>query len=428
MFKFLNELRSQDNEIYSVYFDFNLYPQSLLPYVPRLYLGDDILLHPAQILLVKNKLDLQSFKKYLWETIEKYSFTSKVSFNDSKGNLIIDLENEENVVSLFEKLKKSNQFYVSECLYDSFDPIVMDKNNNFSHEFVVSIKNTDYISKKSRFNFSEQSNVELENAPIVTNWLYFELYCNSYAENEVLRYIYDDIISKNKVEKFFFVRYNNPRNHLRVRFKTNSIDIKENIISKINQLKVQSLILKYHILPYEKEVYRYGGRELMRLTEEIFNIDSNDILVNILKEDLDNDSILIVSILKLKQYLEFFDFSLDEMILFCEKNIIHFSQEFNLNSDLKKSFNKDFSRLKTVINRYNYNNFLNDTDFKIAVKESLEKSNLVKFDYIAALIHMSMNRIFDENQKTYEFRTYYVAKCYLNQQKFTTKIVKNAKR
>jgi lantibiotic biosynthesis protein len=420
IYKFLNELRSQDSEIYSVYFDFNLYKDSLLQYVPRIYLQDDILLHPAQILLVDDNWNLKDFKDYMWSIIKKYSFTSKVSLQESKGNIIIDLEREENAVVLFERLKETGKLYVTEFLYDSFVPAVSRDNDNFSHELMVSVKNTLFVNKNTNLNFSENVS-EFNNTPILADWLYFELYCNTYAENEILNYIYDHIISKNKVEQFFFVRYNNPENHIRVRFKTNSIAVKKFIISKLEQLKVQNWILKYLILPYKQELYRYGGADLMLLTENVFSLDSRDTIENVLKEDLEIEEIFIVSVLKLKYYLKFFDLNIEEMVLFCENNILYFSNEFNLNADMRKSFNKDFSKIKSQIDLFDYKNFLHDSEFKIVLSNTVANSYLEKYSYISAILHMAMNRVFNENQRFHEFKMYYLAKCYLNQLKHTAK-------
>ncbi|MEO8239241.1 MAG: thiopeptide-type bacteriocin biosynthesis protein [Flavobacterium sp.] len=420
IYKFLNELRSQDGEIYSVYFDFNLYKDTLMQYVPRIYLQDDILLHPAQIMLVHDNWNLKDFKDYLWSIIKRYSFTSKVTLQDPKGNIIIDLEREDNLVLLFERLKETGKLYVTEFLYDSFVPAVTRDNDNFSHELMVSVKNTLFENKKTNLNFSEDVS-EFNNTPILADWLYFELYCNTYAENEILNYIYDQIISKNKVEQFFFVRYNNPDNHLRVRFKTNSTAVKKFIISKLEQLKVQNWVIKYQILPYKQELYRYGGMDLMLLTENFFTLDSIDTLENVLKKDLEIQEIFIISVLKLKYYLKFFDLNIEEMILFCENNILYFSNEFNLNADMRKSFNKDFSKIKSEIDLFDYKNFLYDSEFKIVLNNALDNSYLVKYSYISAILHMGVNRVFNENQRFHEFKMYYLAKCYLNQLKYTTK-------
>ncbi len=420
-YKFLCDLQLQNSEFHCVDFNLNHYKNIMLSYVPRVYLGIDILLYPAQILLVNNNFSAKEFKDYLLNITCKFNFSSRVSLSDEKGDIIIDIENEGHLEVLYTKLKTTNHVYVSECVYDSFVPVVTDNTNHYAHEFIASIKNAGYKSIKTIFKVLDDKNSISKNVPILDDWLYFDLYCNSYAENEVINRIYDNIISKTIINQFFFVRYGYLKNHLRVRFKTNLIETKTYIITQINLLKTESIILNYNILTYEQESHRYGGEYLMSLAESIFNIDSRDTITNILKDDLKDDSVFIISILKIKYYLDFFNLSLDEMISFCEYTIIHFSNEFDLNTDLRKMFNKYYSRIKNDINNSTYFNFLNEVDLRIDINENLEKNNEIKMNYISSIIHMSMNRIFNEKQRFNEFKSYYLAKCYFNQLKHTNK-------
>ena len=107
------------------------------------------------------------------------------------------------------------------------------------------------------------------------------------------------------------------------------------------------------------------------------------------------------------------------MILHCDKSLNMFPQEFELNSELRKLFNKEYQDIKQKINKINYKNFLLNEELKVNVEKYLEKSQLVRFNYITVLIHMSMNRHFNENQRFNEFKSYYLTKKYLNQLKFT---------
>lgn len=415
LYKFLCDLEIYNEEIYGVNFDFNAY-EYFNSYVPRIYLEEDVLLHPAQLLLIYNDFSICEFTNYLKNKIEEHSFSKMINLLDIKGNLILNTESEIDIIELYEKLKKRKYFYVSEFLYESFNPEIVRESEHFPHELIVSVKNTDYINHNIIYNFSDL--IENKNIPILSDWLYIELYCNSYADIEILKSIKTNIILEKKYSKFFFVHYNNPDRHLRVRFKTSSLENKELIIKLVHDLKVKKIIGTYMILPYDQETHRYGGLELMEFAETIFDLDTKDLLTTIIEKDLSVDLIRIISILKIKNYLEFFGYSIDEMIEYCANCIVNFSAEFELNSQLRKDFNKEFSEIKFKIGTCEYESFLHDNSLKNNPLTQLEKSNNHLKSYSWLIIHMSMNRHFNDKQRYNEFKSYYFLKCYLNQIKF----------
>jgi len=420
IYNFLCDYEFYNQEIYAVNFNFNAY-HLRLPYVPRIYLEKGILLYPAQILLVYNNFSFQEFINYLQEKIKEHSFSKKIIISERHREVILDTENQHNLVLLYEKVKSTKHIYISECLYDFFDPEITRDNENFAHELIVAVKNTHYDRQNIDYSKMNISLFESQNTAVVSDWLYLELFCNTYADSEIFYAVYNKIILENKVEQFFFVNYANPDRHLRLRFKTDSIENKQYIITVVQELKLKNIISKYHILPYEQEIHRYGGIEMMKLSETIFDIDSRDLLFNVISKNLDDSLTRIISILKIKFYLDFLDYSLDEMIFYCEKSINNYSKEFELTSQLRKEFNKEYASIRSEIDNCNYETFFKDEFFKDTFLKQLEESETNKFSCTWLLIHMSMNRHFNEEQRFNEFKSYYFAKCYLNQLKFTEK-------
>ncbi|WP_158728580.1 MULTISPECIES: lantibiotic dehydratase [unclassified Flavobacterium] len=419
IYNFLCDYEFYNNEIYAVNFNFNAY-RLRLPYVPRIYLDLGILLYPAQILLVFNDFSIQEFISYLQEKIKEHSFSKKILISEGHREVILDTENKKNLVLLYEKVKSTKHIYISECLYDFFDPAITRDNENFAHELIVSVKNPYYTRQNIDYAKMNISVIESENTAVVSDWLYLELFCNIYADSEIFNAVYTKIIQENKTDKFFFVNYSNPERHLRLRFKTKSIENKQYIITVVQELKLRNIISKYHILPYEQEIHRYGGIEMMEFSETIFDLDSRDFLVNVANNDLEESGFKIIAILKIKNYLAFLGFSLDEMILNCESVLKNYSKEFELTAQLRKEFNKEYAAMKFKIDGYEYPDFLEKKSLKDQfVKKSNASPNLQLVSYAWLLIHMSMNRHFKENQRFNEFKSYYLVKCYLNQLKFT---------
>lgn len=424
VYQFLCDIQYQNKELIPVNFDLNSYDSIGVPYKPRIYLKEDILLHPAQLLLVNNDLNLENFKIYLSKLIDFYSFPSKICVPDKKGTLTMDLEKEETLLMLHKKILKLNSFYISESLYNSFIPQIKQGGEHFAHELYSCMKNVDFIAPQLLYNIKIHRENGHQNTPFLSDWIYLELYCNSYAENEILKIIIESLVCKNldTIELFFYVRYNYPKNHLRVRFKTKSKECKFEIMKTISALKRDHMVLEYTIKPYRQEISRYGGKKLMNLSEKLFHMDTLDTFSTIIKhDDLDQEAIFIKAIFKLKNYFEFFSLTLEEMISQCESIIAGFSKEFPLDKVLRKSFNKSSQNILKKINKEEYHRFLEFSSLKTEVSISFQKNNRKKDQYISDVIHMSMNRLFNNKPRFNEFKTYYFLLVYLKQLKFTKK-------
>ncbi len=417
-YHFLCDLQYQNKELIPTNFDMNSYANVGVPYIPRIYLKDDILLRPAQLLLVNNNLNLEDFKVYVSKLIKLYSFPNKICVSDKKGTITMDFENEEAFSVLHKKILKLHSFYISESLYSSFTPQVKQGTEHFAHELYSCIKNVDFEPPKPLSNSTINFNKEHQNTPILSEWLYLELYCNTYGENEIINTIMEFMPST--IELFFFVRYNYPKNHLRVRFKTQSIEAKSIILTKIEDLKRNNLVLEYLIKPYNQELGRYGGERLMILSEKIFHLDSLDTFNQIIKYDtLDQESIFLQAIFKIKYYFEFFDLTLDEMISQCELGVAALSKEFPLDKVLRKSFNKLSKDLLVKIDEKQQHRFLEIPALKSEITLHLKKRTNKKKQYVSDVIHMSINRLFNDKPRFKEFQAYYFTLNYLKQLKFT---------
>ncbi|MBJ2125978.1 thiopeptide-type bacteriocin biosynthesis protein [Flavobacterium sp. IB48] len=416
LYKFLCDFEVYNEEIYGINFDFNAY-SCFRDFVPRIYLESNILLAPAQILLVDNNYSFEEFKSYFLEKIRKFDFSRTVNFYYLKGNSIIDASKDEELKIIYDSLKTRDYCYVSENIYEQFHPAVENDSGNYAHELIVSVKNSHYKSEEFTRDIVINS-AGNANIPLVSDWIYFEAYCNSYADNDILKSIYSELCTANKFTEFFFVHYDSNGRQLRLRFKTDSVDNKRDIINFVDNLKLRNMIKKYQILPYEPEIFRYGGSTLMRFAEFIFNLDSKDLIENVILKDLDSAEHSIVAMHKIINYLDLAGFTNDQMIHYCENCIENFSKEFKLTADLRKKFNEEYAKIRFSAETYNYTSFVNDAELKSRLSEELKQNTIPAASYIWLVIHMSMNRHFNEKQRFNEFKSYYLTKCYLNQLKF----------
>lgn len=420
-YKFLCDFEIYNEEIYGINFDFNAY-EYLIPYVSRIYMEENVLLFPAQLLLIDQNYNLEEFRLFLNEQILAYNFTKKLSFIDRKGSIIIDIDYDNDVTILYNQLKKRKHFYVSECIYDSFRPQILGEKEDFVHELVVSVKNDLYKNEIVYYDSIVNYSIATESTAVLSDWLYFEVFCNAYADSEILQIINDNILLKNKCDKFFFVHYDLSGRHLRLRFKTSLLENKMEIFRVIGQLKIDKYIYHYSVKAYEPEVFRYGGADLMNVAETIFDLDSRDYIKNVLPLGGGHDGeIFARSTFKIISYLKLLGLTLEEMMLFCDISIENYKTEFKFTSEMKKDFNTKYDLVKPFFQTIDFTDFLAVESLSIELKSSFKSANIKVHSYVWLLIHMSMNRHFSEEQRLNEFKSYYYTVRYLSKIKYSSK-------
>ena len=117
---------------------------------------------------------------------------------------------------------------------------------------------------------------------IGSEWLYAKLFCSASAIDSVLRdAVYPlmvELVDSGVVTGWFFVRYNDPSWHLRVR----CLGVPEGLVKfalprlleVCHPLLASGRLSGVQFDTYDREVVRYGGPETARLCEEIFFADS----------------------------------------------------------------------------------------------------------------------------------------------------------
>jgi thiopeptide-type bacteriocin biosynthesis protein len=113
--------------------------------------------------------------------------------------------------------------------------------------------------------------------------LYVKLYCREEQQNEILtgplRLLLDYFKQQTSC---FFVRYHDPRPHLRLRFQGAPTFLTAEFFSVcvawLQELIQQGLIAHFVFEGYEREIERYGGVQGMEVAEALFAIDSRLVL------------------------------------------------------------------------------------------------------------------------------------------------------
>lgn len=265
-------------------------------------------------------------------------------------------------------------------------------------------------------------------------WLYYKLYCGSKTADEILTQVIkpvtEELLEKNIIDKWFFIRYSDPKLHLRVRFHYNNPENIYNIISSVNNASKpyieNDLLWKIQIDTYQREIERYGMNTI-ELAEEQFFYDS-EMIVNMIEMIEGDEGEIIRWLFGLRavdSLLDDFGYDDYQKVHLLENLKEGFGREFGMNKMLKlqldKKFRNERQNIVNILNRENDSKsemrpLLNLLHQKSENIEPISRNifllkknkKLVKplDDLIGSYIHMLMNRLFKSKQRLHEMVIY----------------------
>jgi thiopeptide-type bacteriocin biosynthesis protein len=273
-----------------------------------------------------------------------------------------------------------------------------------------------------------------------SKWLYYKIYCGvKTADIILLEQLKEKIhVLKEKkiIEKWFFIRYNDPDSHIRLRFllpKNSDLNrVLETLEEIFEALHNQNLIWKIQTDTYVRELERYGTSSY-EVTETIFEADSELILdyLNLKKQFINENTSLLFSFLAIDSLLTAFNLTIQEKVSLLHSMQLSFKQEFNADKNLKKELDKHYRELSNEIlgtlerkNLTEYYPLFDVIDFKTTkikhlLPTVLSNLDVSVFQYLNGQIHMMINRQYSSRQREYELVLYdhlhrfYKTQCFL---------------
>lgn len=262
------------------------------------------------------------------------------------------------------------------------------------------------------------------------SWVYYKIYTGAKTSDilltEVIKPVAEKLIDQNVIDHWFFIRYADPKHHIRVRFHCkdrNDIGkVMSGLYEELSAFAKADLVWKIQLDTYNREIERYGA-EHIELAEKLFYHESKMIvnLLDVIGGDEGEKIRWLFGIRALDRMLSNFSFTEDEKLKFMERLKTSFGIEFGMNKHLKKQLDKKFKEYKGNINFImeliqeegsDYNVLLElleqkEKDSKIIIeklKNSLDKRSLD--NYMGSYAHMLMNRLFRSKNRLHEMVVY----------------------
>ncbi len=221
-----------------------------------------------------------------------------VVLQEGDNSLPVDLENALSVDAFVHVLKRGTQAVLTEMFPSPEQLCVAGPEGHFYHElhvpFVRKPQTQDREQSKSTIQPRKAADIiaaaaiarETRVIPPGGDWLYIKLYGGCTALDGLLATALPSLvrpaIASGLLTRWFFLRYADPHDHLRIRFNGDPRRITQEFLPQVfdtfNPQLVSGKVFKIEWGTYEREIERYGGIEGMLAAEDIFFADSEAVL------------------------------------------------------------------------------------------------------------------------------------------------------
>ena len=278
------------------------------------------------------------------------------------------------------------------------------------------------------------NNREIQRSFIIGDaWNYFKIYTGFKTADAILtNSIYplaNSLISNHIIDKWFFIRYSDPKFHLRIRFHVNNPNHAPAVVMNFNQTIKKhlhnNLVWKIQADTYNRELERYGAGA-MELSETLFWHDS-ELICNIIALDKvkqDENFRWLLGLKMIDVLLTDFGYSLQEKFTLLNTLQENFGKEFGINAEYRRQFGQKYrnekAKIEEILDKKSEQNdeysalfhpiFKKSESSKQVIEEIKNKvtpnGNPTLNDLLSSYIHMMLNRLFRTQQRMHELVLY----------------------
>lgn len=390
-------------------------------FLPRITY-ENVILEPATWNLTKNDLALIS-----------NDFPRFMLLVDGDNELLIDWQNPLSIGAFNDAIKNRDGFQLKEFLHEKADEVIKNKQKEgFINQFIALL-----VREKSVYQFPEIKKQEHEiqrNFSIGSEWLYFKLYGGVKVADKILleniKPLVEELLLKKLIDYWFFIRYSDPDNHLRVRFHlpdTSKIgEVIQLFYQFIRPAESVMYIWKIQTETYVRELERYGF-ENITLSEKLFFFDSQSILFFLESTEGDEREHIrwLWGMRAIDDLLSSFQVNLLDKLALMEALKNSFGREFGIDLALKQQIDKKYREnrpaIEAILNIENeaVSQFSempiilreNAVYIKPIVDEILnchhqKQLHISLSNLLSSHIHMLLNRLIPANQRLHELLIY----------------------
>ncbi len=415
---------------------------SVFKFIPRLVYKNIILFRALWIMdaariktITGSKDSITAFRQFLKDkSIPRY-------FNYSEGDqeLLIDGDNDMCLKLFLQEIKNKESCMIFEAMINDYKYAIKDSSGNqYNNEAVFIFQNNDKIkfptSLVRRHLSGPDENSNRDFLP-GSEWLYIKIYCGYKSADKIVLQVgkaVESFLSQGVLVKWFFIRYNDPKYHLRFRFMVNDIgnwpQVYQAIFMLLHHMKDEKLSWKVSIDTYKRELERYGITTINE-AESIFYHDSTMTasLIALIREHNLEPYRWKAALYSVYSLMELFEIEDDVKKKFAKNATVLLGKGLGSFKITEKTvnimFKENLSEIKEIFQNLPFTdphgaelmsiiNIRNSSILPIIVQlRQHYKGDLNEL--LSSLVHMTVNRIFRSKNLVYEYLIYDFIERYL---------------
>lgn len=257
-----------------------------------------------------------------------------------------------------------------------------------------------------------------------TEWLYLKIYTGVKTADLILEEAVQPLTEyfqqNNSISTWFFIRYHDPKPHLRLRFKLNGSEDYSKVLAQINhalqEFVASGEISNIQMDTYNREIERYGENTIENA--EILFCKNSEFTLRCLHYD--EEEKIMVSLFYIHEILNKLHLSVQEKLNWARDFNDAFKNEFKADKSLNSQLDKKYRQFKP-----RFLDFMQSGEFsdeRNAILSNIEASETdvqnISFhhekqslgmslqSFFQSLFHMNINRLFISDQRIFEMIIY----------------------
>lgn len=424
IYRFLADLQNQHLQTNVSIQIRNLFPD--LEYYPQINYKN-IILSPKMWRVPKKFHAEASIKNPDLDELKIWLEDQRVSHYFKCGNLDKHLYfkyyNDEDLKYFLKYCMNKDLLYISEAFLPEETTIKNEKGQPYLPQFIISLGHSASI-------YSPLGEDKLKLMPRSISmllpgeeWLYFEIYMHPLRSDNFLTTVLPDFLKeiKSLIKDWFFINYNFPSAHIRLRLQIKSKSNLSELVSKFSDLLRKDIkdgiVTDLQIKPYVREIERYSVKHIEQI-EAYFGYDSRYAL-RVRRMQYDNSSLHLFTIHFINNIFTQINFNVQEQLVFIKNIANKFVIETSIDTLGFKKMNEMYEHL-TVPDRSKIAKETKKRHQIMAMKISKLINNTEqdkRLQLLTDIIHMHINRLFATDHRMHELIIYQYLLKYLMAQK-----------
>lgn len=441
LYKFLCDLQHQQ-EAFSIVWDWGVLNEEA--HLPRIEYKHLIVSRERWRLTATTYAEAQAARTPEAQAafMARYELPRQVVLADGDNELLLDFDCSLALPLLAQRLKKGPAV-LFEFIHQGGPGLVTDEHQQgYVNEVIIPFARaaTPATSRHSAAPVATADVPLRRSFALGSEWTYLKVYCGTkWADKilaEYLRPCLAELEAEGLVSKWFFIRYNDPRPHLRLRLlHLPNPAVIATLVARLHEalapLQQARVVAALQYDTYHRELERYGAAT-MELSETIFYHDSRAVIrfVDLLDGgEAGEEYRWLFAVRGVDALLNDFGYSLADKLALAERSQRSFFQEFNGNAALTHRLNDKYRAVSRMLGTF-LDPANDPSDIAEAVALFSERSTGLRAAcqalaatpgavrrLVPSYLHMFLNRMFLANQRLHELVVYhYLTKHYTSLQ------------